>query len=219
MIQPPPFDVISGLRRTSHGVIALALAAEFDDDVDLAAVEQALLDLSSGLRGIARVRDENQLALVGDVLGHQLRVAGEHASTRLDDLLFHRVAVTRRGQALVCGLVAIEAARIAGIPLGIVATRTAVYLGHCRAASPVVLVPRHDWLPADVRDLGEPDLAWPCPHESAGMLLGMVLARAHRTGMLSTELRAAELCLALPVAEDERHRLHMQLARVRARLN
>ena len=74
MNRPPSFDLISGLRCTSHGVIALALAGEFDPDVDVDAVQDALVSLSDGLRETARVRDENQLALVGDVLAHELAV-------------------------------------------------------------------------------------------------------------------------------------------------
>ena len=216
-MQPPPFEVVSGLEHTSHGAMALALAAEFDD-VELDDVEAALFALAGQMRSIADAPDEHQLALVGDVLADELFVT-VRAATTLDDLLFHRVAISGRGQGMVCALVAVEAARIAGVPLGIVASKGGVYVAHARASAPLVLVPTRGWLAIDARELDDPDLAWHCPHESAGIVLGIVLSRARRIGLLDVQLRAAQMCMALPVDEDEHDKLKLQLAHVRARLN
>jgi hypothetical protein len=51
------------------------------------------------------------------------------------------------------------------------------------------------------------------------MLLALLLARTREIGLLGAELRAAELCLLLPVGDEQRRRLERQLATVRARLN
>lgn len=216
-MQPPPFEVISGLKHTSHGAIALAVAAEFDD-VDLDEVEAPLFALADHLAPIAEVPYEQQLALVGDVLASELLVTSR-ATSKIDDLLFHRVAVNGRGQAIVCALVAVEAARLAGIELGIVASDRGVYLAHTRALAPLVLAPASGWRTLDAHDLEDPSLAWHCPHETAGILLGMMLARGRRIGLLDVQLRAAQMCVALPVEDDERHKLALQLAHVRAHLN
>jgi len=216
-MHPPPFEVVSGLEHTSHGAMALALAAEFDD-VDLDDVEAALFALAGQLKPLADAPEEQQLALVGDVLASELFVTTRAAAT-LDDLLFHRVAISGRGQGVICALIAVEAARIAGIPLGIVASKGGVYVAHPRAVAPLVLVPERGWPAIDARDLDDPDLAWHCPHETAGLVLGVVLARARRVGLIDIQLRAAQMCMALPVDDDERHKLKMQLASVRARLN
>lgn len=217
-MQPPPFEVISGLEHTSHGAIALALAAEFDD-VDVDDVEGALFSLAGRLEPIADAPYEQQLALVGDVVASELNVTAR-ASAKLDDLMFHRVAISGRGQAMVCALVAVEAARIAGVALGIVASSKAgVYIANPRAMGPLVLAPDGGWRLVDARDLDDPNLAWQCPHESAGLVLGLMLERGRQIGLLDVQLRAAQLCMSLPVEDDERDELKLQLARVRAHLN
>ncbi|HEV7773658.1 MAG TPA: hypothetical protein VGO48_10270 [Conexibacter sp.] len=76
-----------------------------------------------------------------------------------------------------------------------------------------------DWHLLDARDLDERSLAWQCAHEAASLLLRLLLERTRQLGLLVAELRAAELCLALPVEPDEHERLEHQLAVVRARLN
>ncbi|HVW19424.1 MAG TPA: hypothetical protein VHB30_14350, partial [Solirubrobacteraceae bacterium] len=87
------------------------------------------------------------------------------------------------------------------------------------AAAPLLLSPGERWRIRDARALGDPDMRWQCPHEAVGILLGMVLARARRTGHVALQLRAAELCLALPVGPDDEERLQLQLAKARALLN
>lgn len=218
-MHPPSFALVSGLEHTSHGALALALAAEFDDGVDVAAVETALVDLAACLAPVAAASASAQLALAGDVLASELAARPNRTSATLDDLLFHRVALAGRGQAMVCALVAVEAARLVGLHLGIVASRSGAYVGHAHAGGAQLLVPERGWLPVDARDLGDDDLAWHCPHESAGIVLGMILARGRRTGMVGIQVRAAELCLALPVEDAEHQRLEQQLKRARARLN
>jgi len=217
-MEPPPFRVLSGLEHTSHGALALALSAEFGA-VEMADVEGALTGLAERLAPAADREPTAQLACVGSLLAGHLVSTHTRSSTSLDDLRFDRVAINGTGHPIVCALVAVEAARIAGIDLGLVASRAAGYVGSPAAGAPMLLAPGGGWHTVDARALGDPNLAWHCPHEAAGIVLGMLLARAKRTGLVGVQVRAAELCLELPVDEDEKHRLHLQLAKVRARLN
>lgn len=217
-MQPPPFRSVSGLERTSHGALGLALAAEFDS-VDLPAAEEAIGCLAARLSLPADATAVDQLVAAG----HAFRVALVAAPPRhdggFDDLRLDRVLAAGRGNVTVCAVAAIEAARWAGVRLGLVASKHGVYVGHPGAEDPLVLSPGESWCVRDARHLDDPDLAWHCPHEAAGMVLGQMRARAQRVGRVDVDLRAAELALDLPLHEGSRERLRGELARVRSRMN
>lgn len=217
-MQPPPFRIVSGLEHTSHGAMALALAGEFSD-VDVASVEQALEGLADLLGPATDDSADARLHAVGALLEGEIVACRPRGDGDLGDLLFDRVAISRRGHAVVCALVAVEAARLAGLHLGLVASGDAVYVADERSNGPWLLSPGQAWRVVDGRALGDPELSWQCPHEAAGIVLGMMLARTQRIGLLGAALRAAELCLALPVGAEAEHRLRLQLTAVRARLN
>ena len=214
-----PFQVLSSLGCPATGELAIALGAELAP-LDEAALDAALDRIAEELAPAARAEPEQQLVAAELVLARHLHVHdGPGPSIGIDDLLPHEVAVRGRGHELAVALVALEATRRAGLKLSLVACPDAVFLGHPRLSAPVLLGPAPDWHLLDARDLDEPELAWQCAHEAASLLLGALLERAKRSGLLATELRAAELCLALPVERDEHARLQWQLAAVRARLN
>jgi Transglutaminase-like superfamily len=214
-----PFQVLSSLGCPATGELAIALGAELAP-VDEAALDAALDRIAEELAPAAHIEPERQMVAAELVLAQHLRVeAGAERSVGIDDLLPHLVAARGRGHELAVALVALEAARRAGLRLSLVACPDAVFLGHPRLSAPVLLAPAPDWHLLDARDLDEPELAWQCAHEAASLLLGALLERTRRSGLLATELRAAELCLALPVERAEQRRLQRQLAAVRARLN
>jgi hypothetical protein len=214
-----PFHELSGVESAAHGELAVSLGAE------LAPLDPALLDASlaplvadlAPLRGTGPVE---QMLAAETILPHHLRAEPRsHRDLGLADLLPQEVARRRRGHELTVALVALEAARRAGLRLTLVACPTAVFLAHPRVEAPVLLGAAPEWELIDARELDEPELAWQCGHEAASLLLSLILARTRETGHLSAELRASELCLALPLEDGDHERLQLQLASVRARLN
>jgi Transglutaminase-like superfamily len=214
-----PFHVLSSLGCPATGELAIALGAELAE-VDVAALDAALDRIAEELAPAASSDPERQMLAAEAVLARHLQVEeGPARSVGIADLLPHEVARSGRGHELAVAAVALEAARRAGIRLGLVACPEAVFLGHPRLSAPVLLAPAPDWHLADARDLDEPELAWQCAHEAASLLLAALRERAQRSGLLAVELRVAELCLALPVEGAEAARLEHQLKAVRARLN
>lgn len=214
-----PFQVLSSLGCPAAGELAIALGAELAP-LDEPALDAALDRIAEQLAPAARSDPEQQMVAAETVLARHLHV--EEAPERvagIADLLPQEVARRGRGHELAVAAVALEATRRAGLRFELVACPDAVFLGHPRLEAPVLLAPAPDWHLLDARDLGEPELAWQCAHETASLLLGALLERARWTGLLTTELRVAELCLALPVERAEQVRLQRQLATVRARLN
>lgn len=214
-----PFQLLSSLGCPAPGELAIALGAELAP-LDEVALDAALDRIAADLAPAARDEPEQQMLVAEAVLARHLRVdEGPARTAGMTDLLPHEVACRGHGHELAVAAVALEAARRAGVRLGLVACPEAVFLGHPRLNAPVLLAPAPDWHLCDARDLGEPALAWQCAHEGASLLLAVLLERTRQIGMLASELRIAELCLALPVGADEQMRLEHQLAVVRARMN
>lgn len=219
-----PFHLLSGAVGAGHGELAIALGAEFGA-VAVAALDGALEPIVADLvPAAALIEPAEQLLSAETVFARHLRAEarphgrfGSH--TGFEDLLPHEVARRGRGHELTVTLVALEAARRAGLRFGLVAAPDGVFVGHPALNAPVLLSPAPDWHLLNACDLDEPKLAWQCAHESVSLLLKLILVRARETGQLAAELRAAELYLHLPLEEEMRRRLERQLATVRARLN
>jgi regulator of sirC expression with transglutaminase-like and TPR domain len=128
-----------------------------------------------------------------------------------------RVAVGGAGHPLLLAVTCVEAARRAGLPLGIVAGPDGAFLAHRELAEPLLVDPAEGRL-RDARTLAEP-VAWQCCHQVAARILNSIGERAERVGHVVWALRAAELRLALPFDGPTRERLQHDLRRVRARLN
>lgn len=217
-MRTPPFKEVSGLERTSHGALGLALAGEFGE-VDLVAAEQGIARRSAALAHAAHLEPEAQLQAAGHAFRGTLVARFVREDGRFGDLHLDRVLEHGRGHPLVCAIAGIECARWAGVPLGLVASAKGIYVGRPRAESTLLLDPAGGWRLVDARTLNDPDLAWHCPHEAAGRVLALIGARAERTGLLPVRLRAAELALSLPLCDEPLDALRTDLAHVRARLN
>jgi regulator of sirC expression with transglutaminase-like and TPR domain len=175
----------------------------------------ALEELAAGLAGARAELPERQLEAVGELAGARLEAVA--LTNAIDDLLVDRVAVGGAGHPLLLAVVCAEAARRAGLALGIVAGPDGAFLAHRELEEPLLVDPAAGAL-RDARTLAEP-VAWQCCHQVAARILNRIGARAERVGHVGWALRAAELRLALPFDGPTRERLHHDLRRVRARLN
>jgi hypothetical protein len=161
----------------------------------------------------------------GDPVGqlHALaQLAGAHLeavvlTTAIDDLLFNRVAPDGAGHPLLLAVACSEAARRAGLPVGIVAGADGAFVAHRELAEPLLVDPARGAL-RDAGTLRSP-VSWQCCHQVAARILNRIGERAERVGHLCWALRAAELRLALPFEAPTRERLEADLRRLRARLN
>lgn len=204
--------IASDAAAVSHGTLAAALDAEFEP---ILATPPAELDRLAGRLAVAQGREPaEQLRLVGRVLAVEAVVIAD-ADAGIEDLLLHRVRARGRGHELACILLAIAAGEQAGIELDLVASPDMALLAHRRLEEPLVLHPARGWKLVDARTLGEPGLAWVCPHEAAAMWLRLVSERALVLGARDLALRALDLELELPMVGHERHHLERLRAALR----
>lgn len=194
--------------------LALALAAEFAA-VRPARAEHALDELAAWLVGARCDEPVGQLHALADLAGAHLEAVV--LSSAIDDLLLDRVAVGGAGHPLLLAIAGAEAARRAGLRVGIVAGADGAFLAHRELAEPLLVDPARGAL-RDARTLDSP-VSWQCCHQLAARILNRIGERADRVGHVCWALRAAELRLALPFEAPTRERLEADLRRVRARLN
>src|SRR4051794_7196417 len=218
MLVRRPMELIPFARQArracpGHAELALALAAEFRPQ--LAGVDAALDRLADGLLGCADEPPGEQLARCAEAVAARLHCATLSWSG-IDDLLLDRVVAGRSGQPLALAVVCVEAARRAGVELGVVAGGAGCFVAHPRTDEPFLDVARGKLVEAAGR-VG--DIGWQCAHQVAARILNRIGERAHGTGNVARALRATELRLALPFARPVRDELVHALAHLRARLN
>jgi hypothetical protein len=194
--------------------LALALAAEFAP-VRPGRAEAALDELSAWLVGVNHDSPEEQLTAVAELARVHLEAVA--LTNAIDDLLVDRVAADGAGHPLLLAVTCVEAARRAGVSLGIAAGPDGAFLAHPQAGEPLLVDPAAGTV-RDARTLEHP-VAWQCCHQVAARILNRIGERADRVGNVVWALRAAQLRLALPFDEPTRERLQLDLRRVRARLN
>lgn len=210
--EPSPFARASADPEVSHGTLAAALDAEF---APVAAGGAGRPDrLAERFAGARDLPPLQQLRHVGAVLAAEVLVVDD-ADAGIEDLLPHRVRARGRGHELACIVLAIAAAERAGLDLDLVASRDMALLAHPELEEPVVLHPARRWALVDARTLGEPELAWICPHEAAAMWLRLLAERALVAGTRDIALRALDLELELPMAGPERQQLERLRSTIR----
>jgi hypothetical protein len=180
-----------------------------------ARAEAALDELAAWLAGARHDDPAGQLDALAELTAAHLEAVV--LSSAIDDLLLDRVAAGGAGHPLLLAIACIEAARRAGLPVGIVAGLDGAFLAHRELADPVLVDPARGAL-RDARTLQAP-VSWQCCHQVAARILNRIGERAERVGQLCWALRAAELRLALPFDGPTRERLEADLRRVRARMN
>ncbi|MBB4660906.1 hypothetical protein [Conexibacter arvalis] len=216
-----PFALQAVSECPAHADLALALGAEFEP----LAVDDARAEIEALAASISPLRHAvpaQQLA------GCAAAVAERYASVEepqriardcvLDDLLLHRVLAHGHGHRLPLTVIAVEAGRRAGIPLGVVGAGREQYLAHAGLADPHVADLGRDGAIVDLAGR-EQSVGWQCAHQVAALLLNRIAARAERIGHMTWALQAAELRLALPAGPETRERMERDVERVRARLN
>jgi hypothetical protein len=136
----------------------------------------------------------------------------------IQDVLLDRVVLAGFGHPLAVAVAVVEAARRAGIALGIVAGNAGCFVGHPELPEPLLIDTAAGGRLVDAGGRTE-DVGWQCSHQVAARILNRIGERAERTGNLAWSLRAAELRLQLPFARPVREELRHRLAHLRARLN
>jgi hypothetical protein len=209
-----PFSLLARYGCTSHASLALALSAEFGP-VWSERADEALDELAAWLAGSRAASPEDQLRAAAEIAGARLEALT--LDSAIDDLLLDRVVVGRAGHPLLVAVATVEAARRAGLALGVVAGIDGAFVGHCELPDPLVVDVAGGRV-LDARSLESP-VAWQCSHQVVARILNRIGERGDRVGHIMWSLRAAELRLALPFEGSMRERLEADLRRVRARLN
>jgi hypothetical protein len=210
-----PFAVQASSPWPTHAGLAFALAAEFS--APEGGAPAALDALAAPLTAVRDDPPAEQLAACADLFAAGFDT-GDLGWAGIHDLLLDRVVVSGFGHPLTLAVACVEAARRAGIALGVVAGGAGCFVAH-RAMDHPLLVDLAGR--ARVVDAGgrTGDVGWQCSHQVAARILNRIGERAERTGNLAWALRAAELCLQLPFARPVREELRHRLAHLRARLN
>lgn len=210
-----PFTVQAGRACPTHADLALALAAEFRPPVHSAG--DALDDLAAEL---LRVRDEDageQLAWCAETVASRLE-SRDLQWAGIDDLLLDRVVADGSGHPLALAVVCVEAARRAGISLGVVAGGAGCFVAHTMLDEPLLVDVARGGRVIEAGGRTD-DIGWQCSHQVAARMLNRIGERAERTGNIAWALRAAELRLALPFSRTVLDDLRHELAHLRARMN
>jgi hypothetical protein len=210
-----PFTVQAGRACPTHADLALALAAEFRPPIP--AADGALDELSRGLLPVRHAAPGEQLAWCAETLAARLECRDLHW-TGISDLLLDRVVNDGSGHPLVLAVVCVEAARRAGIPLGVVAGGAGCFVAHPMLDEPLLVDVARGGRVVEAGGRTD-DVGWQCSHQVAARILNRIGERAERTGNVAWALRAAELRLALPFARPVMDELRLALAHLRARMN
>jgi regulator of sirC expression with transglutaminase-like and TPR domain len=219
----PSFADLAGDPAARLDLLALALAAELQDEVDAAAALATLDALGAELAGaVARVPDDPaaQLRVCADLLGAVHGFTGDsddydHPDNSMLDLVLER----RRGLPILLSVVYVEVARRAGVPLAGVGLPGHFVVGHF--GGPEVLLAD----PFDGGALLPPGTAGPgfvrpwAPAEVAMRMLNNLVAGHTRRGDFGLAIRAAKLRLLLPADEALRETLEVELRGMQATLN
>ena len=216
MLEPLPF-ALAATGCPPHAELAVSMAGAFHD-VDAALVDSALDRLAEQ---IAPVPAEPVAALraVAELWREDLLpdAAEDAGAVDLDCLFIDRAMSGRGADPLIQAVMAVEAGRRCGSPLGLVSNGTDHCVAHTKLEEPLVVRSPTGQL-VDGRTLG-PVLRWRCAHEACGLLLDEMEQRLLRCNALDGALRCAELRMHLPVDDPSRERAQTKLAGVRARLN
>ena len=210
-----PFAVQAGRACPTHADLALALAAEFRRPV--AGFDDAFDDLAAGLLAARHESPDDQLAWCAESVAERFETR-DLQWAGIDDLLVDRVVRDRAGHPLALAVVCVEAARRAGIALGVVAGGAGCFVAHTLLEEPLLVDVAHGGRLVEAGGRTD-DIGWQCSHQVAARLLNRIGERAERTGNVAWALRAAELRLALPFARPVLDELRHALAHLRARMN
>jgi regulator of sirC expression with transglutaminase-like and TPR domain len=198
--------------------LALALAAEFRE-ADAAGALARLDALGAEVAREPAGSAEAEAAALRRVLGERHGFRGrsddyDHPDNSMLDLVLERCA----GLPILLSVVYVEVARRAGIELARVGLPGHFVVGHFGVDPPLLLDPFGGGAPVEADAPAGLVRPW-LPHETALRVLNNLVASYTSRHDLARAIRAAELRVALPLADDARAGLEAQLRALRARLN
>lgn len=216
MLEPLPFALaVTGCPP--HAELAASMAGAFHQ-VDAALVDDALDHLAAhlapvpadpvhALQAVAKLWHEDVLP----------QVAEDAGAVDLNCLFIDRAMGGLGAHPLIQAVLAIEAGRRCGMPLGLVSNGSDHCVAHTKLEEPVVVRACTGQL-ADGGMLA-PVLRWRCAHEACALLLNEMERRLLCCNGLDQALKCAELRLHLPLEDSAVQKAQAQLAGVQARLN
>jgi regulator of sirC expression with transglutaminase-like and TPR domain len=217
----PAFSELAAAPGATLDVLALALAAEFrpvDHGIAIGTLDALGHELAR-IPGIQTAGPEGQARACGELLGGVHRFEGdrEHYDDPQNSML-DLVLSRRRGLPILLSVVYVEVARRAGVALGGIGLPGHFVVGHFGADPPLLLDPFAGGGPLAADIAPGTAHAW-SPHEIATRILNNLVASFDRRGDLTSAIRAAAMRLELPVAEEMREPLALELRSLHSRLN
>jgi regulator of sirC expression with transglutaminase-like and TPR domain len=197
--------------------LALALASEFRE-LDANAAIAELDRLGSELAAVAGEGPRGEAAALRELLGERHGFSGDRDDyDNPDNSMLDVVLERRKGLPILLSIVYVEVARRVGAELAGVGLPGHFVVGHFGQVPALLLDPfaggaeLASEAPIPVRPWGS--------HETALRMLNNLVASYLRRHDLSGAIRAAEMRLALSLAESDAEPLAAELRSLRARLN
>lgn len=214
-IKPTSFAALAGAACPGHAELAVAMTAEIAR-VDGPAVDAQLDLLALELAGARSLAPAGQLAELTDIM-RAFAAVEPHVGSR--DLRIDRVLHTCEGHPLALATIAVDAARRAGLDVGIIGDGHTHVIAHRQLEQPLAVDLGSASRGPRVRTVDGDAMGWRCAHQVCFTTLGELISRAVRGGDIGLAIRAAELRLELPLGDAVRDCQEGALARLRARLN
>ena len=214
----PDFSSLAAAADAAEEELALALSAELRD-TDREGALARLDRLGEELSAIASGDPETEARAAGELLGgiHDLHGDQDEYDNPRNSML-DLVLERRRGLPIALSVVYVAAARRAGIPLAGVGLPGHFVVGHFGASPPLLLDPFRRGVRVETdapRQLLRP---W-TPQETALRMLNNLVAAYAKRMRIGEAIVAARLRLDLPLPDEERSRLELDLRGLQARLN
>ena len=216
----PDFATLASLGEARLDELTLAMAAEFRS----ASAEATLDELDELGAELTRARHDSpreQAEACRRLLGEREGFTGNRDDyNHPDNSMLDLVLARRTGLPILLSVVYVEVARRAGIPLEGVGLPGHFVVGHFGAEPPLLLDPFAGGgefaLPAAVPSgLVRPWVS----HETALRMLHNLVGTYSTRGDLGNTIRAARLRLLLPLDDQTREVMDLELRRLEARLN
>jgi regulator of sirC expression with transglutaminase-like and TPR domain len=214
----PDFATLAARGKPSLDELALALASEFGP-VDARAALAELDRLGDELSELPGGSPEDEAEACRQLLGERHRFAGDRERyDHPDNSMLDLVLARRKGLPILLSVVYVETGRRAGIALAGVGLPGHYVVGHFGAEPPLLLDPFGGGVLIETDAPVELVRPWG-PHETALRMLNNLVGAYRGRGDLANAIRAAELRLALPVADGLLEQLGVEARALRARLN
>ena len=207
------FVVEAGRPSPGHLDLMLALSREFGR-VGAAQTYDLVAEIAEAVAPALERPQQHQVAALGEAMRPFRRIADDLG---LDDLRVDRVLARRAGSEAVLVAVAVEAGRAAGMRVRAVGDDRRHLVVHDDL--PGLVLDPDGWRLRPIGPAGRRELRPRCAHQLAFAVLAVALERLARAGDIGRALHAAELRLALPLAEPLRARVEAERDGLRASLN